>query len=517
MIVSTFWRRLVVLFFYLSMILFVVVVPCHSLQNTNLSPPILIDDFSQATENKGAFVDIYSIQKEKLIHIINPSNLPVSSPTHLSYSDGDIESFYILDDSLSDYTTISAELISQNSHAYFFVQTNIISAFGRETINNVVASEKDIFENRIYFNETEVFGSVEGSLGTIGDGKTIVLFANLPSGIAGYFDPMNEYTQEYLNDNGMSDYKSNEWEMVYLDYLERFETTLAHEFQHLIHYNHDPFESRWFDEGCSELAGLLTGTQPFYWNNITPFADMYYRYHPQDSLTYWNFWSEGGLDVRNDYGGAYLFLVYLYEQLGSSVLSTIVNDTFHAVITLSDILSGYGMTFNDFFLDWQTALLIDDQSIDSRYGFNCLDFTVNFLKTISAEHSSIIHAPYYGHYSVRLNYSYDKFETSIVNLDGRRIGFTVVYFEGNQIAEVIQTITTNSSLLFLSDSDFDEIYLAFSLLDLDQPSITGAFGTGSITRIQIKNVDPFYLTVTSPTFVKNSTHLTIYDILYTLC
>jgi hypothetical protein len=323
---------------------------------------------------------------------------------------------------------------------------------------------------------------------------------------------MNEYTQDYLNNNGMSDYKSNEWEMVYLDYLERFETTLAHEFQHLIHYNHDPYESRWFDEGCSELAGLITGTQPLYWNNITPFAESYYRYHPQDSLVYWNFWSENGLDVRNDYGGAYLFLVYLYEQLGSSALSYIVNDTFHAVVTISDILSGYGMTFNDFFLDWQTALLIDDQTIDPKYGFSSFDFTVNFLKTISSEYLGNIRAPYYGHYTLRLNYSYDKLETSIINLDSRRIGFTCVYLLDNQIVEVDQIITTNSSLLFLSETDYSEVWLAFSLLNLEQPSITGAFGTGSTTKIQIQNVDPFYLTVTSPTIFRNSTHLTINDL-----
>ena len=39
----------------------------------------------------------------------------------LSFSDGDIEFFYILDDTLSDYISISAELISQSLNAYFFV------------------------------------------------------------------------------------------------------------------------------------------------------------------------------------------------------------------------------------------------------------------------------------------------------------------------------------------------------------------------------------------------------------
>ncbi|MCG3222454.1 MAG: hypothetical protein H7641_13825, partial [Candidatus Heimdallarchaeota archaeon] len=273
MTVSLFWRRLVYSLVFLSLILFVVLVSCHPLQNTDL--PISsfdTDNLLQDSVSKGKIDDIYFRHKEILSNKISTSSIPLIIPSHLSYSDGDIESFYILNNNLDDYTSLSAELISQSTHAYFFVQTNIISAFGRETINGVIASEKDIFENKIFFNETDVFGSLEGSLGTIGDGKTIVLFANLPSGIAGYFDPMNEYTQDYLNNNGMSDYKSNEWEMVYLDYLERFETTLAHEFQHLIHFNHDSDESIWFDEGCSELAAFLSGCFPSDWNNLTFFA-----------------------------------------------------------------------------------------------------------------------------------------------------------------------------------------------------------------------------------------------------
>ena len=167
-------------------------VPYQTLQNVDSFSSPDTNDLSQDIKLEDNDIDIYSKHKEILTHKLPTSSCnPVSLSYHLSYSDGDIESFYILNGDLTGYTTLSAELISQTTHAYFFVQINLISAFGRETITNVVTSEKNIFENKIYFNETEIFGSVEGSLGTIGDGKTIVLLANLPSGIAGYFDPMN--------------------------------------------------------------------------------------------------------------------------------------------------------------------------------------------------------------------------------------------------------------------------------------------------------------------------------------
>ena len=35
--------------------------------------------------------------------------------------------------------------------------------------------------------------------------------------------------------------------------------TLAHEFQHMLHWNADPDEDKWLDEGCSEYAELACG------------------------------------------------------------------------------------------------------------------------------------------------------------------------------------------------------------------------------------------------------------------
>ena len=468
-------------------------------------------DYDVYSKHKSVLIKTF---KEKKLNQVN--NKQKENKEHIkgiksSYIVGDTKTFFVIDDTFTNYIGVVSECISISSHAYFFVQRSIINAYGRESIEEQILIEKNLFENQIYSNEIRVFGNIEGVLGNIGDGKVVIFFANLPSGVAGYFDPMNEYNQTYLDDNGMSDYKTNEWEMIYLDWISRFETTLAHEFQHLIHYNHDAYESRWFDEGCSELAGLITDAMPTDWNNITPFA-YYYEASPHDSLTYWNYWSEGGLDVRTDYGGAYLFLLYIYEQLGEETLTSIVNDTYPSILSISSILAPMNMTFNDFYLNWQTALIIDDTTMNSKYGFYSIDFNISTLRTISANYANNIYVPYYGIYTVSLNYGQNKYETSITNTGGKTIGYTIIQFQNSILTNITQRITTNSTLLYVPETNNTNTLIAFSYFDTDEPKITGAFGLGGHTPVFIRNIDPFYLTVTNPTFVKNITHLTIYDL-----
>ncbi|MHA1418226.1 MAG: hypothetical protein ACTSVO_04515 [Candidatus Heimdallarchaeaceae archaeon] len=154
---------------------------------------------------------VYHKHKEFLNNHLSKSSLsPIVSEPKLSYVLDDIRSFYCLSDDLTSYRTLSAQAISISNHAYFFVEQGIISAYGYDYILNIMNEQKDIFENQIFPVESSVFGNIEGNLGNIGDGKAIILFANLPSGIAGYFDPFNEYSQSFLDGQGLSAIKSFE-------------------------------------------------------------------------------------------------------------------------------------------------------------------------------------------------------------------------------------------------------------------------------------------------------------------
>jgi len=59
--------------------------------------------------------------------------------------------------------------------------------------------------------------------------------------------------------------------------------TLAHEFQHMLHWAADPDEEKWVDEGCSEYAELACG-----YKDTTRTAAAAYLEVPNISLTAWS-------------------------------------------------------------------------------------------------------------------------------------------------------------------------------------------------------------------------------------
>ncbi|NHJ26218.1 MAG: hypothetical protein EAX89_16685, partial [Candidatus Lokiarchaeota archaeon] len=69
-----------------------------------------------------------------------------------------------------------------------------------------------------------------------------------------------------------------------------YEGTFAHEFEHLVHFDIDPDEPSWVDEGLADLSGYLCG----YGHSQSHLA-YYMVYHPFTALTFWG----GGLE---DYG-----------------------------------------------------------------------------------------------------------------------------------------------------------------------------------------------------------------------
>ena len=59
-----------------------------------------------------------------------------------------------------------------------------------------------------------------------------------------------------------------------------YDGTLAHEFQHMIHWANDRNEDSWVNEGMSELASYLNGFDP-------GGADAAYTQKPDTQLTTW--------------------------------------------------------------------------------------------------------------------------------------------------------------------------------------------------------------------------------------
>ena len=173
----------------------------------------------------------------------------------------------------------------------------------------------DNFQQIIIPTVRKFFGH-EWSPGIDGDPRIYILYAEgLGNSVAGYYSSTDEYSR-------LAHEYSNEKEMFYLnaDIISLDDPglagTLAHEFQHMIHWAHDSNEETWMNEGSSVLAELLTGHTPQRF-------DLAFGANPDVQLNAWST-SGGGSESVPHYGAAFLFLYYYLERFGETATRALV-------------------------------------------------------------------------------------------------------------------------------------------------------------------------------------------------
>ena len=102
----------------------------------------------------------------------------------------------------------------------------------------------------------------------------------------------------------------DEWFLRRHAYLAR--GTLAHEFQHLIHWGHDPDEEIWLNEGMSGYAEALAGFPEADSTVVDAFLQ-----RPGAGLTGWD-------NQAWNYGSTYLFSAFLAERYGGDLIRAVV-------------------------------------------------------------------------------------------------------------------------------------------------------------------------------------------------
>jgi hypothetical protein len=218
----------------------------------------------------------------------------------------------------------------------------------------------------IYETNTGIFGPAPDEID--GDPKIYIFYSALGcfmgSCFDGYFSVFNQYTEPEAREMGGH---SNEVEMFYMSCdpinptANSTLSVLAHEFEHMIHWNMDPDEESWVDEGCAEYAMYLYG----YPDPITGFPD-----NPDDNLIIWsNAWV--------DYIQTYLFTMYFAEKYGGdSTITALVAEQANSIAGVENTLAlrGYSETFEEVFVDWTVANYLDDTSIDmGQYGYEWIE------------------------------------------------------------------------------------------------------------------------------------------------
>jgi len=380
---------------------------------------------------------------------------------------GDTKNFYIIESFLVTtykYVLEPAKMLAKGTNCYVYVLNDVITSYGESSATAKAVLWKNEFENKIYPNDILYFGSPDGNLGDIdGDSHVTILIASFDGGVAGYFDMRNELS-------GYED--SNEREMVYVDYLTTY-GVLAHEFQHLIHYNYDVNERWWLDEGCAEYAKYLSGYDVT--NNLTAFANDYFAHYPDDSLLYWNYQSEGGRDVRIDYGSAYTFIFYLAEKYGINAVKNLVSQTSVGAGSVEDALSAVGVTidFNDLFLNWATALYVDDTSFGGGlFGFDDLDISMDYdlVTTYPVTKNNRLNR-YYGIYAAKLDSPLDKLMLETESIGGKYLGLSIAIHDLDGWS-VEKSVQFGSITEFINGTIIDEAYIITSVMDASTPYVS---------------------------------------------
>ncbi len=246
-------------------------------------------------------------------------------------------------------------------------------------------------ENGIHDTVVSNFGEYAVRPGPLEDNKTQILIFNIRDGL--FFDPETApwfimgYFWSFIsntNDANIFHMDTYQWwrrlgddpilPYPYQDYTplpNQYEGTFAHEFQHLVHYDVDPDEFSWVDEGCATLAEWLCG-YGFSPGHISEYLMWFW----DTPLTIW----EGYLA---DYGASFLWTYYMYEHYGGEpnegekgLIWDLVHDEDNGIKGWNNVLEGRtDKTFDDIFQDWAIANYLDNVDIaeDGIYGYYELD------------------------------------------------------------------------------------------------------------------------------------------------
>lgn len=286
--------------------------------------------------------DLYSITARLKLKTSKPIARTTGNPPG-DYKAGQTQIFNINDIVAKRYYTITARIYEVTDHAYWYAQT------GLTVDEKALKAAAQTFEQKIYPTEQKLFGS-EWTPGVDNDPRITVLLAPIP-GAGGYYASADEYTR-------VVNPFSNQREIIYINSnggLEGVNGTLAHEFQHMIHWWQNPGHDVWLNEGASVLASVLTG-----YSAVGVDGD--FMRGPDVQL---NAWQPNPDAARANYGASMLFLDFLRSHYGGdNMLRAVVAAKGQGTDVIDNALASVGSSdrFIDVYKKWILANAVDGQA-----------------------------------------------------------------------------------------------------------------------------------------------------------
>ena len=315
--------------------------------------------------------DLYSITQHLVKHLSQPIS-PETRSTPRNEQVGNVTQFYVVNASQSGYHQITAMLVYETPHLYVYVQQ------GASVDIQALKASADRFESSIYATDRGYYGD-QWPTGPDDDPHITLLNAQNLGPIGGYFSSEDEYPK-------LVDPYSNERQMIYVNLdggmvpgTSFYDATLAHEFQHMIHWYSHPSDPSWTNEGMSVLAQHL--------NDYS--AGGVDQAFLSRSDTMLGGWTDDANENVYHYGAGYLFMDYFGEHYGGfSVLKQLLADPKQTPLNFDDVLAakGYSDRFNDVFAKFVLANLLNNTSFaGGAYGYKTIpDETAHVQHTASS-------------------------------------------------------------------------------------------------------------------------------------
>jgi hypothetical protein len=289
-------------------------------------------------------------------------NIPTTvNPPAAELAAGARNTFWVANVDTNENFQVSATLRYAGPHLYFWIQDEV--EYEPEELQSLAGT----FETQIYPRTRAFFGS-EWSPGVDGDPHLYILYVEgVGLSLAGYFSSADEYhplAHEYSNAHEMFILNADNVELG----SEFAYSVLAHEFQHMIHWNRDRNETSWINEGFAELAAFLNGYQVG--------SDFVYIRNPDIQL---NDWPNDSGRTGPHYGASFLFLNYFLNRFGQEATQALVGNQTEGMESVDQVLEGIGATdalsgepvgADDLAIDWLVASYLMDGSVaDGRYAY----------------------------------------------------------------------------------------------------------------------------------------------------
>lgn len=298
--------------------------------------------------------------------------------TEAPHAVGAKKAFWIMDTDTTKTTAIDATLRYVGNNIYIWIEDRVTY------IETAITKLGDIIDQEIVPTNRAFFGT-EWNPGMDGDQRFYVLYVRgIGSTVAGYYSSSDEVHPDahpYSNAHEMfllnADTVDLEDPYIY--------GTIAHEYQHMIHWYLDKNEETWVNEGFSMLAEQVNhyDTGGFDWNYM------------QNTDMQLNDWDAGDSDNAAHYGASYIFMSYFLDRFGEEATKKLVAHKENGFVAIDSVAKELSLinpdtqkpyTGEEIFADWAVANLLQKSGIaNRRYDYKSHSpYTMKLTETLYA-------------------------------------------------------------------------------------------------------------------------------------